>query len=538
MSLRRHGLRGGVLCTVLLLAIVGLCLTAVSTAQTEQNAPRADAFVGYSWYHPGGSVPIQGTLPTEPKGWGAAVTYYFDRHFGLTLDGGGHYQTQADVHTLMVGPTAMFRGPGMNFFLHALGGLHSLAPTSLNTNNNLGTALGGGLDIPLGQRFSFRVIEADYMYAHHNFVNNSGVLFTDPHARVNLNGAQLRTGLVMNFGEIEKPTPMSATCSVQPTEVMVGEPVTATATVSNVKKGHTVTYTWASTGGKVTPKDANAGIDTTGIAAGSYTVTARATDPKEKKNAEATCTANFTVKELPKHPPTMSCSANPATVQAGTPSTITCDCKSPDNNVTVNVGDWNSSSGKISGTANTGTLDTTGAAAGPITVSAKCTDNRGLSSDGNATVTVEQPPPPPTASKLNSCDFPNKKKPWRVDNTCKAILDDVALRLQNAPDAKLVIVGNQAPNEKRKNLAGERAVDSKAYLSGGEAKQAIDPSRIETRTGSGGTTTADYWLVPAGATFSEPGTEPVNESKVKAIPDHPARKAPAKKKKAAAPAKP
>ena len=95
-------------------------------------------------------------------------------------------------------------------------------------------------------------------------------------------------------------------------------------------------------------------------------------------------------------------------------------------------------------------------------------------------------------------------------------------RLQHDPDAKLVIVGNSEPGEKRKNLAGERAVNSKAYLSGGEAKQAIDASRIEVRTGSAGTKTAEYWVVPAGATFSAPGTEVVDESMVKAVPDHPA----------------
>ena len=76
----------------------------------------------------------------------------------------------------------------------------------------------------------------------------------------------------------------------------------------------------------------------------------------------------------------------------------------------------------------------------------------------------------------------------------------------------------------------QRAVDSKAYLTSGEAKQGIDPSRIETRTGSAGTQTAEYWIVPAGSTFS--GEAPVvNEAKVKAVPDHPhaAAKKPAKK---------
>ena len=85
-----------------------------------------------------------------------------------------------------------------------------------------------------------------------------------------------------------------------------------------------------------------------------------------------------------------------------------------------------------------------------------------------------------------------------------------------------MIVGNAEPAEKRKNLAGERAVNSKAYLATGEAKQGIDPIRMEVRTGSAGTKTAEYWVVPAGASFAGEGTQAVDEGKVKAVPDHPA----------------
>ena len=60
------------------------------------------------------------------------------------------------------------------------------------------------------------------------------------------------------------------------------------------------------------------------------------------------------------------------------------------------------------------------------------------------------------------------------------------------------------------------------------------PIRIETRTGNGGTKTAEYWVVPAGATFDSTGTEAVDETTVKAVPDHPA----APKKKAAKKAAP
>jgi hypothetical protein len=142
---------------------------------------------------------------------------------------------------------------------------------------------------------------------------------------------------------------------------------------------------------------------------------------------------------------------------------------------------------------------------------------------------------------MGECDFANMAKigkPWRVDNECKGRLDDLAKNLQQSPDNKAVIVGNAEAKEKRKNLAAERAVNAKAYLTGGEAKLGIDAGRIEPRTGSAGTMTIELWVVPSGASFPGEGTTPVDEKKVKAIPDHP-HAAPAKKKaKAAAPAQP
>jgi outer membrane protein OmpA-like peptidoglycan-associated protein len=302
-------------------------------------------------------------------------------------------------------------------------------------------------------------------------------------------------------------------------------------TASNFNPKHTVTYAWSGNGGQITRKDTTAQIDTTNTAPGSYAVTVHVTDAKAKNNNEASCTASYTIKPLPpKNPPTMSCTASPSTVQAGASVTVTCSCTSPDS-VPVSVSGWTASSGTISGSGNTASLSTDGAAPGAITIGATCTDSRGLTGQASTQVTVENPPPPPPkAAKLSQCDFPNEKKPWRVDNTCKAILDDVAKNLQQNPDNKLVIVGNAEPTEKRKNLAGERAVNSKAYLVGGEAKQGIDASRVEVRTGSGGTKTAEYWIVPPGATFDSTGTETVDESKVMAVPDHPK---PVAKKRAA-----
>src|SRR5262249_11688452 len=197
----------------------------------------------------------------------------------------------------------------------------------------------------------------------------------------------------LNFGFPPAVAP-AASCSVQPTEVMVGEPITATATASNFNPKHTLTYNWTGNGGKVTGKDNTATIDTNGVAGGSYTVTANITDPKMKKGGEASCTVNFTVKEPPKNPPTMSCTANPTSVQAGTPSIITCTCTSPDN-VPVTISGWTSTGGSVSGEGNTATLKTDGASPGQITVRATCSDSRNLTNSAPDPPTVANPPPPP-----------------------------------------------------------------------------------------------------------------------------------------------
>ena len=510
----------------------------LSCAASAQDTPKSELFFGYQWLNPGGTVPepfqpfnapVGVKVPSMPKGFGASYTFNLKKAWGLESDFGHNWSDFGYETTLSFGPKITWRQENIDMFIHGLGSYNRFVENGINPRSTFGAIGGGGMDLKATKHFSIRLFEADYVWVKPNF--GEVVTSTSTLQKPNLNGVRLRTGLVFNFGGAPELTP-SANCSVQSAEVMVGEPVTATVSASNFNPKHPLKYDWSANGGKVAGKDTGASIDTNGVAGGSYTVTAHVTDPKEKKNNEASCTANYTVKEPPKNPPTMSCSANPASVQAGTPSTVTCSCTSPDN-VPVTVSNWTASAGSISGEGNTATLNTTGAPAGAITVSATCTDSRGLTAPATSTtVNVEvPPPPPPQASKLSECEFPNKVKPWRVDNTCKAILDDVAQRLQHDPDSKLVIVGNAEPGEKRKNLAGERAVNSKAYLSGGEAKQAIDASRIEVRTGNAGTKTAEYWVVPAGANFTGEGTQTVDESKVKAVPDHPA----AAKKKAAKP---
>ncbi len=522
MSLRR-GCFGRSLHPLFVMAIVALA-SATALAQQETPAPTTEIFAGYSWIDPGGKPNSIGSIPW---GWGITSTINFNRSFGLDLDSSGHLagsSDKANMATFGVGPKLAFRSETFTPFVHALFGVNRLSVTGLGSHNMFGVMLGGGLDVNVNRWLALRLIQADYVMTRPNRDADEIPLrgfFGSP-----LNGERLESGIVLKLGGGPPPPPPSASCSVQPSEVMAGEPVTVTATTSGFNPKHPPTFSWSSTGGKVSGNQTSTTVDTNGLAPGSYTVTANATGIK---NATATCNANFTVKQPPPPPnPVMSCSANPTTVQAGTPSTITCECRTGDGQGTATVSNWSATGGRLSGSGNTATLDTAGAASGPITVSATCSDSRGPTANGSAQVTVENPPPPPQSSAMCSITFPNKRKPARVDNTAKACLDDVALRLQREADAKAVVIGNQDPKEKGKNLAADRAINTKEYLT---KEKGIDPGRISLMTGTSGEAKVDNVLVPPGAQFTQAGTTPVTETAPKA---RPRRKAAPKKKAAAA----
>lgn len=504
----------------IVLALVFMMTFAIAnlTVAQETPAPKVEVFGGYSWYHPGGNV---GTIkpPDITKGFGAAATWFPKRWVGLTADFSGHFNSQLNAYTFLFGPTLKARTGQVSPFIEALGGFVKLDPKGFPSKNSPSFAGGGGLDIDAGRWVAIRLIQADYIYTTYSQKGIPGTQRWD--------GARVQGGLVLKLGVPPAEGPVSAACAVAPTAVMAGEPVKVTLTPTGFLPKRTLSYSWASTGGKAAGTEATTTVDTTGLAPGQYTVTGTATDNgKGKHQQSAKCSAGFTVNEPPKHPPTATCSANPTSVRAGDPSTISVQANSPDNRPLSYQ--WSSTAGRISGTGPSATLDTAGAPAGPITVTTTVADDRNLSTTCNSQVNVEVPPPPPTASQIGSINFPDKKRPARVDNAAKATLDDVALRLQREPDAKAVVVGHGTDTKTVKKLAAQRAVNTKAYL---VDEKGIDPSRIEVRDGGGDQATADIWIVPTGATFSGEGTTVVDESKVK-----PAKKpaAPARKKKAPA----
>jgi outer membrane protein OmpA-like peptidoglycan-associated protein len=496
---------------------------APQTAATPENqAPKFEFFGGYSWMDPRGfystdenpGIPIK--APTMNKGFDVSGTKNFGNVFGFTIDGGGHFINDMRVATFLVGPQVKARSEHFQPFAHILGGVAFIKPEHTITGGKWEGMVGGGggFDMLLTPRFGLRIFQADYLYTNYPTTYPTG----EPSR---WNAVRLQGGILINAG-LGTVAPVSAACTAQPASLMAGEPVKIAVTPTNFNPKRTLTYTWSSTGGKVAGNDASTTVDTNGVAPGSYTVKAQVSDGRKKNPAVAECSAQFTINEPPKHPPTISCTAQPTTVRAGDPVNLSCQGNSPDGRpLTYN---HTATAGKLTANGATGTLDTTGVPAGPVTINSTVSDDRNLTASTTTNANVEVPPPPPTSSKLNEITFPNDKKPARVDNTAKAILDDVALRLQREPDSKAVVVGyaTEAETKKKinKNLAQQRAINTKACLDGVEAScenqgKQIDPSRIEVRTGTGDQNKAEIWIVPSGASFTGEGTTPVDESKVK-----------------------
>jgi len=494
---------------VMLLAVVAvLCSVGTLAVAQDQPAPKWELYGGYSAFYPGctvygllpgGVAPVSSCLTWDPRGAGASITYDFNRWFGLTVDSSGQWGSgksgvaaridQAEFFNISAGPKITFRTRYFSPFLEVLGGEHRLGSEVFGHDDAPGFMAGGGLDVNWGRHFAVRLFRADFVYSDHQFGPSSVVPATD------VRGLRLQAGVVFMWGGEEAGPPVSASCTINPSEVMVGEPATANAAASNFNPNHTLNYTWSSTGGQITGKDNTANITTNGVAGGRYTVTARISDPKMTKGGEASCMATFIVKELPKNPPVISCSADPSTVQIGTSSTISCTCTSPDN-ASVTVGGWTASGGSVSSSGgNTAALNTSGASSGPITVSASCTDSRGLNTPATAQVMVENPPPSPEFQQLerrlslHSIYFPTDQpfvaKPdggllASQEQTLISLADDFKKYLETKPDAHLTLEGHADPRasvEYNQSLSERRVNRTKHFL----IEHGVPEANIETK---------------------------------------------------------
>src|SRR5581483_10748759 len=170
------------------------------------------------------------------------------------------------------------------------------------------------------------------------------------------------------------------------------------------------------------------------------------------------------------------------------------NCTSPDG-VPVSVANWTSSSGTVSGSGTSATLNTAGLQPGPITVTATCTDSRGLTAQATTQINVQAPPPPPVDKALEArlalhsvyfqTAMPSAKDPNggllpSQQQTLMAMATDFKKYLEAKPDAHLTLEGHadhRGSPAFNQVLTERRVARVKSYL----VEQGIPEADIDTK---------------------------------------------------------
>ncbi|HLW89400.1 MAG TPA: OmpA family protein [Terriglobales bacterium] len=486
-------------------AMIALCTFATLAAAQDQPAPKWELFGGYSFLYPNadvhgllprGVLPVSSPLESNPRGAGASITYDFKRWFGLTLDASTHWGSgetgvakridDAAFSNLSFGPKITFRSRHFSPFLEVLVGDHRLMPDAFHDIDKLGLMFGGGLDFKVSKHVALRLPRVDYVMSSYRYGPSATTGSTD------LRGIRAQAGLVFTWGGERKVTPPAAACSVQPDEVFAGEPVTATATGSNFNPRRTVQYSWSGSGLKLGGTAASTQIDTAGLQAGSYPITASLSDGSQR--GVASCSARFNVKAP--RPPVISCSSDPASVPMGVTSTITSTASSPDGRRLTYS--YTTSAGNITGNTSTATLDPAGAQPGTITVTCNVSDDRNLPLTASSTTTVNlqvPPPPPPDIAAIEkrlalhsvyfatakpSLENPDAGLLSSQEKTLTALASDFLIYLQAKPDARLTLEGHADPRgsvEYNQGLSERRVDRVKRFL----IAQGVPEANIQTK---------------------------------------------------------
>lgn len=182
---------------VLVVALFALPLLASGQGFLGLKPPEVNVFAGYSLLRydsvplgfsnklnmNGGNLEL--SLPNLYQGW------------GIVGDFSGHKNNELEMFNYTVGPQYRFELKGIDLFGHFLMGKSRSrllkTGTSIIEPSSLGitAAFGGGVDVPIGNRFAIRALQYDYM------INSA---FQD-----HLHDMRFSSGLVISFGKKSSP---------------------------------------------------------------------------------------------------------------------------------------------------------------------------------------------------------------------------------------------------------------------------------------------------------------------------------------------
>jgi hypothetical protein len=158
-----------------------------------QKLPAVEAWGGYSHLRFDATT-LGFSDQLNLNGWSAGLSLpHIVSGLGVAADASGHYTPELEEYNFMVGPQYSFEWKSMRFYAHGMFGRSRnrlrhpgstlLAPSWLGR----AIAAGGGVDIPVSERFSVRVVQADYLV-----ISSFGT------RQYNL---RLSTGLIYRFGK-------------------------------------------------------------------------------------------------------------------------------------------------------------------------------------------------------------------------------------------------------------------------------------------------------------------------------------------------
>lgn len=454
-----------------------------TVSDADKNASsKVDIFVGFSYLSPYVASDGFGNFDRTGIRYGAigSVSRYFNKYVGLQFEGDYHNDNNENrpTSTDFEGGSGglILRYPSAHFtpFIHALVGGESAGSYYYKNRWGVVATGGGGLDYNTAlfdHHLALRLFQADYQFNRQDVAD--------------FNMLRLSGGLVFRMGSFTPPVPVSLACSVSPQSIFPGDPVTVTPTVANLNPKMHAVYSWSGDG--VTGDGETPSITTATLAPGIHTLSGKVSEGKGdrvglKPGETANCTASFTVKAF--EPPTISCVANPNTINLNESSTITASGVSPQNRPLTYS--YSAQSGSISGTGTTATFSPMNAPAGSVGITCNVTDDKGNSAVAVATVTVSAPPVEPSPEQvrlearlaLHSIFFPTAQpSPTRPETgllqsqqqILKTLAEDFKSYMAIKPEAHLILTGhadargtqeyNQALTQRRVNLAKQFLVE-------------------------------------------------------------------------------
>ena len=170
-----------------------------------QDIPKSDVYLGYSYARVAPETSGVGAINLH--GGSASVSWNAHRHIGFVADFGGYHGSKnfgatsgnlnGELYSFMFGPRFTYRNAENSqhatpFVQVLFGGAHASADIlgAPSSQNSFAMTAGGGFDVRLTDRVSWRMIQAEYLLTRFNEIGTG---------RFSQHNARISTGVVFHF---------------------------------------------------------------------------------------------------------------------------------------------------------------------------------------------------------------------------------------------------------------------------------------------------------------------------------------------------